>query len=397
MKRFVIFVVALFVVGTTAVAQKKIPHSVRTNYGVSGRRTEIVLPQVKGFNCYKGDFHIHTTYSDGRVNPAGRVVEAWIDGMDVIAITDHYESRSGERNFLKVIAPYSADGEPIKYQPASKAKSIKADFNAIHREAEAQLEKSGYEMLLIKGCEMARDAKTHGHFNALFLKDINGLYDADLEVAFRKVKEQGGIIVHNHPAWRRDTSDKTEFHERVYSEGLIDGVEVMNGYTFYPHIVRRCIDERLTMFGNTDEHVITAHRFGQMGVYRTMTIIFAKELSEKAVKEALLKRRTIVYSGGTLAGEESWLVAFLNAAVDCRLTKVDKKSNEHLYMLTNNSSITLRLRRGRTIYELEPFKPLMVSLGKGKTEVEASQPLFSVENMWAADYKHPKVTLEIDK
>ena len=195
MKRIVVFALALLTLGATAVAQKSIPHSVRTFNGVTPRRTEIVLPQVKGFNCYKADFHIHTSYSDGRVTPAGRVVEAWIDGLDVIAITDHYESRSGERKFLKVIAPYNPDGKPTAYQPASKAKSIKADFNAIHQEAVAQVEKSGYPMLIIKGCEMARDEQTHGHFNALFLTDINGLYDEDMEVAFRKVKEQGGIII----------------------------------------------------------------------------------------------------------------------------------------------------------------------------------------------------------
>lgn len=394
MKRLIIFALAVFAVGATAVAEKKIPHAVRTFNEVSGRRTEIVLPQVKGFNCYKGDFHIHTSYSDGRVNPAGRVVEAWMDGLDIIAITDHYEGRRGEQNFFKVIAPYNAN---VKYQSAKKANCVKADFNSIHQEAVNQLEKSGFPMLLIKGCEMARNAETHGHFNALFLSDLNDLYNEDLAEAFRKVKAQGGIVVHNHPAWRRKTSDKTEFHEQVYGEGLIDGVEVANGYTFYPHIVRRCIDEKLTMFANTDEHTMTAHRFNQLGLYRTMTIVLAKELTEKAVKDAILKHRTIAYSGGNLIGEESWLVEYLNAAVDCRVTKVDKKNNEHVYMLTNNSSITLRLRRGKTIYELEPFKPILVSIGKDKTDVEATKPVFHVDNMLIVDYNHPKVTLEIDK
>ena len=394
MKRFITFTLALATVGSVAVAQTSIPHAVRVFNEVTPRRTEIVLPQVKGFNCYKGDFHIHTSYSDGRVNPAGRVVEAWKDGLDVIAITDHYEGRSGERNFFKVIAPYGAD---IKYQSANKAKAVKADFNAIHQEAVATVEKYGYPMLLIKGCEMARGAETHGHFNALFLEDINGLYDPDLEVALRNVKEQGGIVIHNHPAWRRKTSDKTEFHERVYSQGLVDGVEVVNGYTFYPHIVRRCIDENLTMFANTDEHSLTSHRYSDAGNHRTMTLIFAKELTEKSIKDAILKRRTIAYSGGSLIGEESWLVELLNASIDCRVIRVNKENNEHLYMLTNQSSITYRLRRGKTIYELEPFKPVMVSFGKDKEGVEAAKPLFTADNLWIADYKHPKVTIEVDK
>ena len=77
--------------------------------------------------------------------------------------------------------------------------------------------------------------------------------------------------------------------------------------------------------------------------------------------------------------------------------RVNKENNEHTYMLVNNTSIPLRLRRGKTIYELEPFKPIMTSFGKDKEGVEAAQPLFAVENMWAADYKHPKVVLEVDK
>ncbi len=382
---------------STAEAQKKMPHSHRLVTESKAVRTEIILPQVKGFNCYKGDFHIHTSYSDGVVTPAGRVVEAWYDGLDVIAITDHYEGRKGEKNFLKVIAPYNEDGKPTKYLSANAKNGIKADFNAIHREAEVQLEKSAYPMLLIKGCEMARKNETHGHFNCLFLQDINTVYDPDMAKAFRKVKEQGGIIIHNHPGWRRKTTDKTEFHQQVYGEGLIDGVEVVNGNTFYPPIVRRCIDEKLAMFANTDIHPIIANRYGALGLHRTMTLILAKDLTEKAIKDAILKRRTIAYSAGTLIGEEEWLNEFLNAAVDCRVVNVNEKDGKRTFQLTNMSSITYRLRRGKTIYVLEPFKSILVNFGKDKEKKKFVAPKFTVDNMWVADYKHPVIEMKLDK
>jgi predicted metal-dependent phosphoesterase TrpH len=381
---------------STADAQKKIPHSARLNNEVSARRTEIILPQVKGFNVYKGDFHIHTTYSDGRVNPGGRVTEAWYDGLDVIAITDHYEGTTGIKKTLKVAAPQNG-GAPIEYKAAKQLNTPPADFNAIHEEAASQVEKSGLPMLLIKGCEMARNAQTHGHFNALFLDDINTLYDPDMAKAFEKVKKQGGIIIHNHPAWRRKTSDKTEFHEKVYSAGLIDGVEVVNGGTFYPHIVRRCLDEKLTMFGNTDEHGLTAHRFTAAGLHRTMTLIFAKDLTEKAIKDAILKRRTLVYAGGYVIGDVNWLGELLNASVDCRIIKVDEKKGNRTFQLTNHSSITYRLQRGKTIYELEPFKSLMISVGKDKKSGKYVLPKFRVNNMWQEDYKHPNIEIALDK
>ena len=68
----------------------------------SAKRTEIVLPKVEGYTIYKGDFHVHTIYSDGNVTPRERVMEAWRDGLDIVAITDHLEKRSYEKNMLKV-------------------------------------------------------------------------------------------------------------------------------------------------------------------------------------------------------------------------------------------------------------------------------------------------------
>ena len=381
----------------TAEAQKKIPHSHRLVTESKAVRTEIILPQVKGFNCYKGDFHIHTSYSDGTVTPAGRVVEAWYDGLDILAITDHYEGLRGIKNFFKVSAVYNEDGKANSHISALKAGRTMADFNAIHSEAETQLEKSGYPMLLINGCEMARNNDTHGHFCCLFLKDINTVFAPDMAEAFRKVKEQGGLVIHNHPGWRRKTSDKTEFHEQVYSEGLIDGVEVVNGNTFYPHIVKRCIDEKLTMFANTDIHPISANRYGALGIHRTMTFVLAKELTEKAIKDALLKRRTIAYSAGALIGEEKWLSEFLNAAVDCRVVNVDDKGGKRTFQLTNMTSITYRLRRGKNVYVLEPFKTTLVNFGKNKETDRYVAPKFTVDNMWIADYKHPAIELELDK
>jgi predicted metal-dependent phosphoesterase TrpH len=285
MKRLILSLAlcGLLAFGASAQQKKPAPHSVRMMKSTT-QRTEIILPQVKGYNIYKGDFHIHTSYSDGCINPSGRVIEAWLDGLDIIAITDHYESHSGVKKFLKVTAPYNEDGVPTPYQSTSKVGSVKIDFNAIHAEAATQLEKSGYPMLLIKGCEMARSSKTHGHFNCLFLNDINGLYDKDLKVAFKRVHDQGGIVVHNHPGWRRKTTDKNEFHEEVYSAGLIDGVEVVNGQTFYPYMVKRCIDEKLTMFANTDIHSPSHYPRMSPDVFRTMTLYLQRSLPRRILR-----------------------------------------------------------------------------------------------------------------
>ena len=371
----------------TTSAQKTIPQATTLARTTKANRTEIILPQVKGYTCYKGDFHVHTTYSDGKVNPAGRVMEAWLDGLDIVAITDHYEHHLGVKNVIKAIT--MKDSTVINYRMA------KVSHNHIHEEAVAQLEKSGFPMLLVKGGEITRKAETIGHFNMLFLSDIDAAFDEDPAEAFRKAKAQGGIVIHNHPAWRRKTCDKTEFHQQVYGEGLVDGVEVVNGYAFYPPIVRRCIEEKLAMFANTDEHYLTEQRYGAVDRFRPMTLVLASDLTEEAVKEAILDRRTIAFSGGALIGEEMWLSEFLNAAVDCRLVKTAEDGRT--FRLTNNSSVAMTLRLGHRIYLLEPFKSLLIELGRSKESGEYLPPIFEVENMWHIDYQHPKIELALDK
>lgn len=54
-------------------------------------RTVLRLPNVSGYNVIKADFHMHTVFSDGKVWPDFRVGEAWVNGLDAMAITDHIE------------------------------------------------------------------------------------------------------------------------------------------------------------------------------------------------------------------------------------------------------------------------------------------------------------------
>ena len=165
-KSFILLLFASLCIFTVD-AQKKIPHTYRPFGHQATERKEIILPQVNGYNCYKGDFHIHTSYSDGRVNPDGRVLEAWYDGLDIIAITDHYEGTSGLKKAAKVAAPQNG-GTPYGYKSAKELGAAPADFNAIHEEAASAAKRRGFPMLVIKGCEMAREPKEFGHFNCLF-------------------------------------------------------------------------------------------------------------------------------------------------------------------------------------------------------------------------------------
>ena len=181
----------------------------------------------------------------------------------------------------------------------------------------------------------------------------------------------------------------TEFEVQAYGEGLIDGVEVMNGYWFYPKIVRRCIDNNLYMLGCTDIHAQTSgYRYN--GYFRTMTLIFAKENTLKSIRKALEKRMTLTYSAGNIAGESKLLQDFFKASVSCKFLAVDKKKGAATYALTNTTSIGYKLRVGKSMMELPPFQTITISVGKDK-DGKAKDVVFHVANMWEVGYKNPKI------
>ena len=245
MKKIVLSGVAtLFTLVVTAqnIATPVVKYTGIILFDYSTKRTEIILPEVKGYTCYKADFHVHTIYSDGNVTPRERVIEAWRDGLDIMALTDHLEIRTYEKFMLRALAPYSKDGSKFVYANAGAGNKKNPDapmlcnLNAAYDEAVEYAEKNTLPIMVVRGTEIWRNARTVGEYNALFLKDINAICHKDLFESFRRVKDQGGLIIHNHPGWRRTTMEKSEEQLKIYGEGWVDGVEVVNSATLYPQI-----------------------------------------------------------------------------------------------------------------------------------------------------------------
>lgn len=351
-------------------------------------RREIVLPEVNGYKVLKADLHSHTVYSDGNVTPEYRVREAWVDGLDVLAITEHIEYRPSEGkmyNYLKGYLP--AEMQNLNMGEVVKDMGILTNLNLSNELAtNAAL---GYGITIIPGVEITRTPETIGHYNALFVEDANSVYDGDPAASIRKARSQGALIMHNHPGWRRKNLQMTEFEEVVYGEGLIDGVEIMNGSEFYPSVVQRASDKKLFMAANTDIHSTTAMDYTNLGHYRNMTFIFAKDASLESLKDALKKRRTLAYSFGTLAGDEQLIKDFFLACVKFETFRVDGKGKRTIRM-TNNTSMDFVLKFGGNPVQLRAFTSRNVSVAKGKNLN------FTVENMWVpTDNKHPEFSLKI--
>src|SRR2546429_7522809 len=71
-------------------------------------RDPLPVPDLPGMKTLKADFHLHTVFSDGEVWPTVHVREAWRDGLDVVALTDHVEYHPhGSDVSVDLLRPYA--------------------------------------------------------------------------------------------------------------------------------------------------------------------------------------------------------------------------------------------------------------------------------------------------
>lgn len=326
-------------------------------------RKEIIIPDVDGFKALKTDLHVHTIYSDGQCSPEYRVTEGWRDGLDAIAITDHIEYRPTDSKVLSYLG-ISQEGH--------------ADLNFSVELAKKAA--SSYGILVIPGTEITRDPRQIGHFNALFTTDNNKIPNDDPLVAIRNAKAQNAIVQFNHPGWARNDANFTETAKQAMAEGLIDGIETFNGEEFYPKNIEDAVNNHCYVAGNSDIHATTYDFYLSSGYFRNMTIVFAKECSLPAIKEALLAQRTIAYGCGTLSGTKEMLEKFFYASVDIKNVNVGKDGNGTI-LLTNKTSFPFLLNGPDTSVNvlLPPLSSIRVSIKNGHVSYKVSNMFYGVD------------------
>ncbi len=272
-------------------------------------RTELIIPQINGYQVLKGDFHLHTDFSDGCVWPDYRVREAWYNGLDVIAITDHLEIRSHD--------------EELDMK--------KFDFNASSRLAAE--EAKYYDLLVVPGIEISR-SKPFGHMNALFVEDSNKADVKDEMDALNAMVKQGAYIIWNHPGWPDDKCTMYPMHEELIAKGVIKGVEVCNDVVSYPIAFDWVNEYGLHPFANSDAH-------GPVDSYyrglRPMTLLLVDDKSLDGVKEAMFAGRTIAFFAGNLMGKEEYVTAMAHECLESRM--LNNMGDFAEYTVTNKSDI----------------------------------------------------------
>lgn len=279
-------------------------------------RKTINVPDILGFKTLKCDFHMHTVFSDGIVWPTVRVDEAWNEGLDAIAITDHIERNPGKKH-------------------------IGGDDNSAFEIAAPRAKQKN--IILIHAGEITRSMPP-GHFNALFLENTNELDKQDYSEAFVAAKKQGAYIIWNHPGWKAQQPDTTKWwdiHTELYEKGWMHAIEVFNEKEWYPIALDWCIDKDLAITAASDIHGITSEMYDLDKYHRPMTLVLAKERTQEAIREALFANRTIAWFGNNLAGKEEYLKAFFENAITAKF--YDETSKGKNYILKNNTDISFKL------------------------------------------------------
>ena len=316
-------------------------------------RHEIAFPDLPGYKTLKCDFHMHTVFSDGQVWPTVRVEEAWRTGLDAIAITDHIEYQ-----------PHKTDLPTNRNRPYELAADAAKACN----------------ILVIKGAEITRDTPP-GHYNALFLSDVNALVKEDFVDAVGEANKQGAFVFWNHHEWHGEEKGRwTNLQTKLLEKKWLHGMEVANEPEYYPRAHQWCLDRNLTMFGDTDMHEPDLRKQTTSDDHRTMTLVFAKERTVESIKEALLARRTAVWTEKTLIGREEWLTPLFKQCV--RVKSVNLRTGNQVWVaIENTCAMDIQFER---VGAIGPMKATLPAQSVSLVEIPTDKPNATIELSYIA-------------
>jgi hypothetical protein len=218
---------------------------------------------------YKGDFHTHTTESDGKMTPSAGMSQAKVMELDFFVATDH--------NMI-----------PTKW--------------------------IGDQVMVIPGIEIT---STKGHFNALGLtKWVNwrpSSQDGGMETEvgmnriIREVKEAGAVVSINHPMLK---PWEWQFQETELSE--IDVIEIWNDPTYKdnPIATEQALHlwnvlwndgHRIFGIGGSDSHLLPTESYQDGGppsvIGDPATYIYCEGLSPSTLLKGVLNGHAYVSRG----------------------------------------------------------------------------------------------------
>ena len=301
----------------------------------------IRFPDVGEYQTLVVDLHTHSVFSDGHVWPRIRVGEALRDGLDALAITEHLEWQ-----------PHRADiPHPNRNRAYNEAVEAAAD----------------HDLMIIRGSEITRRSPV-GHMNAVFLEDANLLLRLEREpesddpvdyfvaagrwpadAAVQAANDQGAFVFWNHAWSARDNprliASMTDFHRGLIDAGQLHGIEIVNGAYYAEEAFQMALDHDLVPIGVSDVHNLIDWDYRPAeGGHRPVTLVFATERTQDALREALFAGRTVVWFKDLLLGRETHVVSLLKAALDIDRARYHPDFQVAEFRIVNDSDAPVRLR-----------------------------------------------------
>lgn len=342
------------------------------------QNNQVSIPDIPGYFTLKGDFHMHTAFSDGHVWPTFRVNEAIRDGLDVISLTEHIDYEG----FPDIIEQdYNKS-----YEIATKAAKNK-------------------DLIIIKGVEISPRVAPY-HHNALFLEDANilptdymksgkaefvmkdSITHEELMGPFIAAKKQNAFVFYNHPSWgwwdKKDTVLFTLFHQELLDQEILKGVEVVNSGNYNVIAHRMALEHDLAMLCNTDEHYDNHPRYKD--THRPMTLVFAKEKSAAGVEEALFAKRTALYFDDYVVAREPEAEALFKSSVQVSTERRMRKAEPILVVNFRNTSDIPFVTKMKAAYDIEGYP-----LAQVRIEAHASTQV-TLRAVWKYP---PKISIKV--
>lgn len=250
------------------------------------------------------DLHIHSVFSDGAVWPTIRVDEAIRDSIDLISLTEHLE--------------YQSHLSDIPHNNRNRSFQIAGGYV------------QNRPLAVVHGTEITKPMPP-GHFNAIFIKDANKFFDnnkepLDFRKAINEANEQEAFVFWNHPMWEANRSDGIAkldpIHREVINKKLLHGIEVVNFDTFSEEAMQIALDNKLTMMGTSDVHILIDWDFNieKESYHRPITFIMSENRTIKSIRDALFNGDTFIWYRDLVIGKHK----SLRQVIDNNLKVVSK-------------------------------------------------------------------------
>ncbi len=190
---------------------------------------------------FLGDFHIHSTFSDGKLTIPELVDLYGQNGFGVIAITDH------------LCEDETVIGKAAQLLDRTLTRATFPLYQAILA-SEAKRAWEQYEMLLIPGFELTQNYISNRRSAHILAIGVNEFLAAhhDAKILARSIRAKGGLAVAAHPVWTQK-KEKQTFHLWDRREELaleFDAWEVASGR----HLFEEVKASGLPMLASGDLH-----------------------------------------------------------------------------------------------------------------------------------------------